>query len=179
MEYAYGANLVTGQQNNPSEYGNTILTKHKIISSKNHKLYQHATEEPRGCLHANISIGNNLYNVFTTHLDCSREHLIRQNQAKDICKLTAGKNNVIFTGDLNATVNDDNSPVMLIKQKMVDSYDIANKDQNQATIKNGKRIDYILVSPELGGNIIKYKVIRNSVTNIASDHWPIVAKIKQ
>jgi len=95
--------------------------------------------------------------------------------------------------------------IKLIAQKMLDSYDIANSDRHKETIKNGKKnrlyqsqLDfslyprvsrcisgyyhewyYIFVSPDLGGKIAKYKVIRNSVTNIASDHWPVVVEIKQ
>ncbi len=179
MEYAYGANLITAGKDKPGEYGNAILAKHKILSSKNHKLYRHATEEPRGCLHANILIGNDVYNVFAVHLDRGRERLIRENQTKDLCKLIAGKNKVIFTGDLNATVDEEDSPIMLIKQKMTDSYNIANNDQYKGTIKSGRRIDYIFVTPDLGCKVVKYKVIRNSVTDIASDHWPVVVEIKQ
>ncbi len=50
------------------------------------------------------------------------------------------------------------------------THDIAHADM---------RLDYIFVSRALAGSVVDYRVVKNNNTEIASDHYPVVAELKR
>jgi endonuclease/exonuclease/phosphatase family metal-dependent hydrolase len=185
MYYAFGPNLIgdngCGAQ---GQFGNAILSKYKIITSGNHSLYRQSNEEPRGCLEAEIEIDGKKIAFLSTHLDCHRQEDIRNNQAKDILKIIKQKElPVIFAGDMNAYIRSDGNNIenaaKIFSQSLYDSANANPTQKNVNTLINGKnRIDYIFVNNKLADSVLMYKVINYGDGETASDHYPVIAKIK-
>jgi len=85
------------------DWGNAILSKHKIVSSKTHIL---SSEEARTALQADIQINKTLLHVFSTHLlhTHQKPSKIQELQADTLAKLLP-KDHTIVMGDFNATPN--------------------------------------------------------------------------
>jgi endonuclease/exonuclease/phosphatase family metal-dependent hydrolase len=72
------------------------------------------------------------------------------------------ENNFIDTATLFGKQGDITAPTSVTK-------DVAHSNM---------RLDYILVSPALKDRVSNYQVIKNQLTEVASDHYPVVAEIR-
>ncbi|MBI9018944.1 MAG: endonuclease/exonuclease/phosphatase family protein [Phycisphaerae bacterium] len=176
MNHVFGPGIITGDPAKPNLYGNAILSKFPIKSSKTHKLP--GPGEPRCCLEAEIELPGGILTVFATHLEHSKSEA-RSKQANEIMRLVEKcKTPLIVAGDMNATPTSETIAVYL--QKLFDTEQLANSKVSSITIKDNRaaKIDYIFVSTDLVKNVKSYNVIDNDVTAVASDHFPIKSIVK-
>jgi endonuclease/exonuclease/phosphatase family metal-dependent hydrolase len=129
---------------------------------------------------------NKILFVFNTHVDhmgkvaqANSVHLI----LRKIQEITQGKSPVILTGDFNMTP--DNESIKLIKEKLLDSYDISklppygpdgtfNNFVFSTSIKD--RIDYIFVNRKV--SVLRYGILSDSKNDkFFSDHLPVLAEV--
>lgn len=187
MHYFYGPAIISGDPEKPNQYGNAILSRFPITDTTVHKLATRTDHEPRVCIEAKITINNKDYTFMVTHLDHMSTEL-RTAQTKDILKATQEiKTLIILMGDFNCRPPGENpteqwsqktKPVALILEKFQDTFLLAGKE-NPSTFGNNLTIDYIFVSPALKNKVTSAKVINTPQTKIASDHKPLITKIKQ
>ncbi|MCD6395348.1 MAG: endonuclease/exonuclease/phosphatase family protein, partial [Planctomycetes bacterium] len=185
MHYIYGPAIVSGDPQNPNLYGDALLSRFPIEDSKVHKLRFHQGHEPRVCIEAQIEINGKEYTFMVTHLDHMKNE-VRIEQAEDIIKAVGNvQGPIILMGDFNCLPPGENSsdewtrktkPVGLVIEKFADSFLLAPKG-SPGTIRGDRRIDYIFVSPDLAGKVKFCRVIRTPLTDVASDHRPVIAEI--
>lgn len=182
MHYAWGPNVITRSNCKHCTvglYGNAVLSKHPITKVRNHRLYQQADEEVRGCLETHIMINGKEIAFFATHLDATGPEEIRIEQSKQILDLIGRKDiPVILAGDINSHVRPDPDIETAAELFCKALYDTANVNPQQkavGTLQRGHRIDFIFVSEELAGSVLSYNVITTDLATLASDHFPIVS----
>ena len=163
------------EQNIPfqgGDYGNAILSKHQIITHKNHKLPNHDNGEQRGALQATIKLpGNHGHLTFwATHLDHRSDPKERIDSAKFLLQI-AGRTPTtlsILAGDLNATPA---SNVLTILSKHWFN-PIADKPQPTIPVtKPTKQIDFVLAHPQDRWTAKSVIVLDEA---LASDHRAIL-----
>ncbi len=151
--------------------GPAIFSKHKIIKSETHILSE---EDPRGVVRADISIGNKILHVFSTHLIHTHQQssVIQDKQAEKLAKLAPRKKTILM-GDFNALP--DSNAVKIAGKDLIDT------DQNLlptwsiypegCLACNPKgviyKLDYIFTSKDLKTRDYKVEESRGS------DHLPI------
>ena len=185
MHYIYGPAIVSGDPQNPNLYGDAVLSRFPIEHSKVHKLRFRQGHEPRVCVEARIDIDGQDYTFMVTHLDHMKNE-VRVEQTQDILKAVESiKGPIILMGDFNCLPPGENSsdewtrktkPVGLVIEKFKDSFLLAPKG-SPGTIRGDRRIDYIFVSPDLAKKVKFCRVIRTPLTDVASDHRPVIAEI--
>ncbi len=185
MHYAFGPNL-TGDAGcrTAGAFGNAVLSRYRIVKSENHRLYRKADEEQRGCLEAEVDIEGKKIIFLSTHLDCHRQEDIRIKQTADIMNIISPKKEmVIFTGDLNSYIRTDGNDIKtaagIFEGKLYDTACVSPLQKNIGTLIKGKRIDFIFVNKSLADSIAEYRVINYGDAKVASDHFPILAKISR
>ncbi len=171
MNYVFGK----ATQIDNGLYGVTILSKHKIISSKNIPLPHQTNEEPRTALTITSALPfGDTISFISTHLDYRAKNHSRIEQIKKINKVfTSNKYPTILAGDLNdipgsQTINE-------AEKKWTATYNTANPQATFPSLKPEKKIDYILSLPTNKWKKISSKAVQDS---IASDHRPYVATIE-
>ena len=163
------------EQNIPfqgGDYGNAILSKHQIVSHKNHKLPNHDNGEQRGALQATIKLPDNHGNLtfWATHLDHRVDPKERIDSAKFLVQV-AGKTPAtlsILAGDLNAP------PASNVLSILAKHWFNPIADKPQPTIpvtKPTKQIDFVLAHPQ---DRWKTKSVIVLDEAIASDHRAIL-----
>lgn len=185
MYYVYGPAIVAGDPQNPNLYGDAVLSRFPIKDSKVHKLRFRQGHEPRVCIEARICINGKEYTFMVTHLDHMKND-VRIEQAEDIIKAVGNvQGPIILMGDFNCLPPGENGsdewsrktkPVGLVIEKFEDTFLLAPKG-SPGTIRGDRRIDYIFVSPDLAKKVKSCRVIRTPLTDVASDHIPVVAEI--
>lgn len=151
--------------------GPAIFSKHKIIKSEANILSE---EDPRGVVRADISIGNKILHVFSTHFIHTHQQpsVIQEKQAEKLAKLIP-REKTILMGDFNALP--DSNAIKKINKV------IGNTDTNLlptwgiysegCLVCNPKgidyKLDYIFTSPDLKTKDYKVEGSRGS------DHLPI------
>jgi endonuclease/exonuclease/phosphatase family metal-dependent hydrolase len=176
---------VSGDRDNPNLYGNALLSRFPISKGKVHKLMLQEGQEPRVCIEARVRVNFKDYTIMVTHLDHQKNE-VRIRQAQDILAVADSiQGPVILMGDFNCRPPGENAsdewarktrPVGLILEKFQDSFLLAGEDQ-PGTVGGDRRIDYIFVSSDLVDDVESCRVIRTSLTDVASDHRPVVARI--
>lgn len=184
MHYAYAPAIDNHADKKKRQYGNAILSRYPIIQSNVHQLSTPAGSEPRVCLEAMIQIGGREYTFMVTHLD-HRNNTVRVHQTADILKAVPHRlERTVLLGDFNCQPPDivknpqSAEPIARILEEFGDSF-VLSKVPHQKTLEGKKRIDYIFVSPDLSQNITSYTVVRDDLTNVASDHFPLVVEINE
>ncbi|OHB49007.1 MAG: hypothetical protein A2Y10_01045 [Planctomycetes bacterium GWF2_41_51] len=151
-------------------FGNAILSRYPIKSTKLHKLPTQKGFEQRTCLEAKVEIDGIDYNFFITHL-CYTNIPNRSGQIEYVIKLLEKTNSPkILMGDLNENPNGE--CLNMIPPEMINTFDVAGSG-NPFTLGT-HRIDYIFVDESLQKRILNCKVLHNDVTDVASDHWPVM-----
>jgi len=147
------------------EYGEGILSKKSLISSRNVALPYSKGHEPRAAVEVTIALNNNDTISFVgTHLD-HEEGVDRDNQAIKINEAFANnKYPTILAGDLNATP--ESSTIKILEKVWKPSY--GNNPEPTYPSSNPRiKIDYVMFTPMNRWTVIDTEVIRDTV---ATDH---------
>lgn len=163
---ALGYNYVYGETINilGIQYGNAILSQFPIIEHENKKLPGDSIES-RALLRVKIDLGDNFFEVYTTHLGLTAAD--REQQIKSInAFLEQSVEPVILMGDFNAgPLNEEMtqlSPIVSDIAKIVQKEDLYTYAFYSDTPNT--RIDRIYVSDNV--NVVDYFVLDSSI----SDH---------
>jgi len=149
------------------EYGEGILSKYTLMSSRNVALPHLAGSEPRAALEiVTILDSNDTIAFIGTHLDHLKDEKDRVAQAKKINEVfSENKYPSILAGDLNAIPG--STPISILEEMWTASY---RKDNLAYTFPYNhpvKKIDYVMFYPENRWKVLQTEVIQDSV---ASDH---------
>jgi endonuclease/exonuclease/phosphatase family metal-dependent hydrolase len=163
-------------------FGNAILSKHKIIESKTHELSE---GERRVAVQADIQIGNNILHTFSIHLkhyhfeQVNPQTLEMQNEQADNLVKLLPLNKTILMGDLNAPP--ESYAVKKVGQILQDA-EINSHTPTWSVYREGcticlvegirYKLDYIFTSNDL--KICSFEVKESK----GSDHLPISAIVE-
>jgi len=184
MNYFFAPGIAPSRQNDYKEFGNVVLSRLPIKNARMFKLYNEPSIEQRACAKVQIDVAGVQYTIMNSHFDHTSNH-IRAKQAENILRIAGdAPQRTIFAGDLNCnspsdTPDAENSkPIVLLGQKLKDTAEILSEKFCQTFVTKKIRIDYIFVSSDLARSVKSYKVIKNDVTEVASDHYPVVVELE-
>lgn len=178
MEMAYGPNLIhrTGSKEQyEREYGNATLSRYPIYSSTNHDLSsveEHPEDfEPRGLLETVIDADGFRFSFYNTHLALVDEE-VERNLTEILAITETNSLPKVLVGDFNAAPESEH--IQRFTQHFHNAF--GRMGPHPKTYKkegdHGKKIDYIFHEPYFS---VEYAW---TVSSEASDHVPIVAKIR-
>ena len=167
------------EQNIPyqgGDYGNAILSRFPVQSSRNHKLPNHDGGEQRGALEAKILLpaGHGSLIFYATHLDHRPDATERLASARALEKLVRNSKSPlgILAGDLNSRLSGEVLPIFLRTWSNSNGL----KPQPTVPVKQPKRqIDFILYRPK---NRWQVKSVRVLDEQVASDHRAILSVLE-
>ena len=158
------------------EYGNAVLSRFPIKSSKNTHYKMLRPGEQRGVLQLVLEVHGRELLFMNTHIDYrpdDSERVMNAGELKGIVAAAGEKTPVILVGDFNTVPASRTHE--LVKAFLTDSWEVVGKgDGFTFPVRTPtKRIDYIWISK---GTVepLKMEVIRTE----ASDHLPIVAELR-
>lgn len=168
MHYAYGKTIdILG-----IEYGNAVISTFPILRRES-VILPGSSIEPRALLKTEIAVGNDIYNVWATHLGLSREDRFKQIDAINAALAQADKPTVLL-GDFNSIYSSDE--ISRISDKLKDVAVLLDKgDANTYSYGDNApsvRIDYIWVTDDILP--VEYRV--NPLG--ASDHAGVIARLR-
>ncbi|QEE16882.1 endonuclease/exonuclease/phosphatase family protein [Promethearchaeum syntrophicum] len=133
----YGPKKVTGT------YGAAILSRYPISNAIS--IFTYSDEDEIGTVQAQITVGENIFNVFNSHPDGSAEAKLTHIQT--LMSRIEGLSNVISLGDFNSRENSTyyNASTALLVDSFLSLYP-DHFDEND--VNRTRRIDHIFVSPE-------------------------------
>lgn len=155
-------------------YGVAILSKNKVLESRNISL-AHGNNEPRTALEITsiLSFGDTI-SFISTHFDHKQKDHYRILQATKINEtFKTNKFPTILAGDLNDIPGSET--IELLETYWTSTYKKDNPKPTYPSSNPNKKIDYIMYFPKKQWKIINNKVIQNT---IASDHNAYVATLK-
>ena len=154
------------------EYGEAILSKSSILSSRNHALPSTEGNEPRSALEVSYIMDSGNTIVFMgTHFDHrGEEDRVRQaNRVKEI--LGESGLPVLLAGDLNARPESSAMEILFADLKPSDpDFEFTSPSRSPRA-----KIDYILYGPPEHWRVLESRVIHNSV---ASDHCAFLSVLE-
>jgi endonuclease/exonuclease/phosphatase family metal-dependent hydrolase len=174
MEHVYGANLDRDPPKRGAprrQYGTAILTSWPILASRNILLPRASAEnEQRGLLVLDVELYDAPFRLHNAHLGVSAQD--RELQVQTILaeadKATAAH---AVVGDFNARPT---APELApLFERFRDAWTVAGEGDGYTfpAAAPTARIDYVLVSPELGITTVRIPEV------MASDHRPLVAEL--
>ena len=158
-----GPNLVTGRGN----YGNLLLARLPVRSFAYHDLSVRSFE-PRGAIDARIEAGGTLLRVVVTHLGLRRRE--RQRQLERLYQLTREElDPVLFLGDFN---------VFSTRELKAAGFEVPRGRAPRSYWSKLPlfALDRILTIPE--SVVEDVHVHRSALARIASDHLPVIGKLR-
>lgn len=168
MEFVFGDNI----ELQGGHYGNLLLSRFPIVTSKNHRIPSYDNGEQRGVLDAMLKLPMGNLRVLATHFDHRRDPAERLASIEMVNGLVANSTApTLFCGDLNAEFD---SPVL---DRARTHWSLSNK-KRLPTIPVGKperQIDFVLYRPADAWNVQEVQVLDEA---IASDHRPILAVLR-
>jgi len=158
------------------EYGNLVLSRFPIASSKVHALPNSAGAEQRGVVEAEIApTEGQPFRLFATHLDFGRKEASEADRQGAIRlvneRVGATRQPAIFAGDFNCVP--DSPTIRTIRETWLQS-----NSAEALTIPVGRptrQIDFIFLRPQTQWRVIDVQVLDEAV---ASDHRPILATVE-
>ncbi|MFZ1749892.1 MAG: endonuclease/exonuclease/phosphatase family protein [Saprospiraceae bacterium] len=149
------------------EYGEAVLTKSSILSSRTVSLPFSPGNEPRAALEVTIVLpSGDTISFVGTHLDHLKNDIDRISQAKKLNEIfSQNRYPTILAGDLNDVPG--STPINILEKIWTPSYDKANPPLTFPSDKPIKTIDYVMYFPKNKWKVIDTKVIQDP---IASDH---------
>lgn len=185
MNHAFGASVSLKSKRNYSkktgdgsftvrEYGNALLSKHPILSHKNHPFHSNVRLiEGRSLLEASISVNKQMVSVFTTHLSLN-PFLHRKQTDLIFKKISQSPNPTIVFGDWNMRPN--KKAWQKMTEHFIDTWSIQQPEQGFTfpSTRPRARLDYIFASQDF--SVINASVV-TKIPN-ASDHLPLEATLK-
>lgn len=161
------------------QYGLAILSRFPIVEEKNFEISRLPSigDHPRtqrmgGFPMVTLKVGDRRLHIFNTHLDYRGDPAVRRMQVKDMLDVIAGvEGTKVLLGDLNARPGaDELSPLW---KTFVDAWNVRGREAGHTYPSDDpvKRIDYVLVTPDIGVDTAAVVKTR------ASDHRPVVVDI--
>ncbi len=174
MNYRFGSTISIQKKKNSTarEYGNALLTRFPIVSSRNHKFdFLPRLVEARGLLEVDVQVNNSALSCFVTHLSFTPLQHLKQS-TYIIEEVKKKRNPTIVMGDWNM------KPYSA-SWREVSSYliDVNNGQGHNHTFPSNRpfmKLDYIFVSKEL--KVVSAKALKTDI--LASDHLPYLAEIE-
>ena len=172
---AYGPTLVLAGK----PYGNAVLSRHPIVRVRNYDLSVRG-REPRGCLRADLDLGNGVLHLFNLHLGLSGGERRRQAAmllSADLLRDAALTAPLVVCGDFNIWNPVPGPIARLLRQSLRDAARLAGV--SRATWPAGfplLRLDraYVDAAVEvLGGGVLE-----SADARIASDHLPLWLELR-
>ncbi len=155
-------------------YGNAIISKYPLINYKIHKIDDPLIKdedtyyESRIIIECDLLINNETIKVFVTHLGLAKSEKL--NGTKKLLEVIKDNEKIILLGDFN--MKEDNNNILLLSKELFNTSKLIDGCKCTYTSVDPKeKIDYIFVK---GIDVISSKVVKK----IASDHYPVVCKIK-
>ena len=161
------------------EYGNAILSRHKILTDTNYHYKMLNNNEQRGLLVTKILFNADTLYFMNTHIDYRQEdteRLLNMGQLKEIC-LTLQNYPIILCGDFNDSPH--SNTIKSISEYFTDVSTI-NKLLTFSSDKPEVKIDYILIRDNENNPLIKCKIRPTALKTVqsnASDHLPIFTEL--
>jgi len=158
-------------------YGNAIITRLEVEGSRSYDLSVRR-REPRGCLRADLRMGDLRLHVFGVHLGLTR----REQRAQagmllgaDIVRDAAVAWPLVVMGDFNFWVN---GPIArTVRKALTDAAVAAGTPHPTYPAKNPLlRLDRIYV--DAAWEVLSTTVHDSEEARIASDHLPLVARLR-
>lgn len=149
------------------EYGEAILSRWSLISSRNVALPYRPGHEPRAALEiTTVTPAGDTITFIGTHLDHLREDTDRVMQAKRINEVfSANYYPTILAGDLNDVPGSE--PIRLLEALWTAADGQPQADPTFPSHRPVKKIDYVMVRPRERWKVLDTRVICDTV---ASDH---------
>lgn len=159
-------------------YGNAILSRFPIAASRSYDLSVPGREK-RGCLRADVDLGEAAVHVFNCHLGLGRRERRRQAAqllSADILRDAALAYPLVLVGDFNAWSSRSEVP-RWIRRQLADAAVVARTPR--ATFPSGfplLRLDRAYVGPAV--RVLGCEVLDSPLARLASDHLPVVAEVE-
>ena len=174
MNFVFGP-TITIQQAKSSvvrQYGNALLTRFPIVSSRNYKFdFLPRYVEDRGLLEVNVQINNTLLTCFVTHLSFAPLQHLKQTSFI-IGEVKKKKNPTIVMGDWN--MKPSSTSWRVVTNILNDVNDGQGSNHTFPSNRPFMKLDYIFVSKEI--KVIRAEAYKMDV--LASDHLPYLAEIE-
>ncbi len=161
------------------EYGNGILSRYPVFSSRNYHFIVEGGGEQRGLLQAEIDINGQKLVVMNTHLDHSPDETQRLMSVEQIVETKRAYRGmpVLITGDFNDTPGSQTH--LNMKEYFEDVWEVLGEGDGYTFRSDGpdRRIDYVFYTNNLAGETSKQlrPVSIEVLDTQASDHLPILA----
>ncbi len=150
-------------------WGNAVLTR-APVSAVELRRFSQTQNLRRSALAVRVEAGGGSLWVIGTHLDDPRgAGAVRLAQVEELVAFWAGRTPVVIAGDLNAEPGDA-VIARLLDAGLVDA--ALGLGPEGTTSDDGRRIDYVLVSPEI--TVLEARVL----DRWSSDHRPVVATLR-
>jgi endonuclease/exonuclease/phosphatase family metal-dependent hydrolase len=149
------------------EYGEGVLSRFSLLSSRNVGLPFSAGNEPRAALEiTTVLASGDTISFIGTHLDHLNEDIDRVQQANAINEaFSDNPYPTIIAGDLNAEPN--SRPINILEEMWSAAYDRTNPSATYPSGQPTKKIDYVMYRPGNRWRVIERQVINDTT---ASDH---------
>jgi endonuclease/exonuclease/phosphatase family metal-dependent hydrolase len=174
LTQAFGLTILRGG----FPYGNAILSRHPITASRSYDLSV-PDREKRGCLRADVDLGDAALHVFNCHLGLDRRERRRQAAqllSADILRDAALAYPLVLVGDFNAWTSRSAVP-RWIRRQLADAAVLAGGAR--ATFPSPfplLRLDRAYVGPAV--RVLGCEVHDSPLARLASDHLPVVAEVE-
>jgi endonuclease/exonuclease/phosphatase family metal-dependent hydrolase len=157
-------------------YGNAILSRHPIEATRNYDLSV-PRREPRGCLRADVAVGDTRVHVFAAHLGLSlRERRLQAAQllSADIMRDAALAYPLVLVGDFNSLSARTAVPSTLREQLVDAAIEAGNEAPTFPSRFPLLRLDHCYVE---AFDVLSVEVVRTPLARQASDHLPLVVEL--
>jgi endonuclease/exonuclease/phosphatase family metal-dependent hydrolase len=157
------------------EYGEGVLSRHTLLSSKNVPLPHSPGNEPRAALYISTVLPSGDTLAFVgTHLEHQRNSTDRVDQAKAInAAFLPSEWPIILAGDLNDIPG--SAPIQILESEWKASYALKGPVPTYPSEAPNAKIDYVMVYPAHRWEILDTEVICDTV---ASDHCAYLVTLK-
>ena len=174
MNYIFGPTISIPKAHSAAvrQYGNALLTRFPIVSSRNHKFdFLPRYVEDRGLLEVDVQVKNTMLTCFVTHLSFAPLQHVKQT-AFIIEKVKKKSFPTIVMGDWN--MKPSSASWRLLNTFLNDVNDGQGRNHTFPSNRPFMKLDYIFVSKKL--KVIRAEALKIDV--LASDHLPYLAEIK-
>ena len=159
-----------------STYGTALLSRVQLFEKESLSFEPSPPTKTKGFVRSTINwtIDGNTTQliVVSVHLDFSRKKVRDSQIVEMMLALSDLASPIVIMGDLNSEWSHDHSPVKKLMDGLgLKAYAPENPDLGTYKSTAGKRLDWILISPQL--EFISYKVL----PDIVSDHGAVYAEI--
>jgi endonuclease/exonuclease/phosphatase family metal-dependent hydrolase len=150
----------------PGTFGIALLSKYPIHNPRT--FYMYSQGEQTATIHAEISIGDETYQVYVTHLGNGGPIIQQQNLLEAI----AARQNVILMGDFN--FRPDTAQYVLTTARFSDAWMLRwSESVNPRGTDHGDQIDHVFLSPGMTVRGAQY------IFSPASDHPALVVELER